>query len=368
VVAGQLSKCKQLSEAKNLSDLSPQELAARIKAEAAHLGFSLVGIAPAARPDTLDFLHDWLNRGMHGEMGYMSRRKDAYAHPSGVMPEVRSLILLSMNYSNEQSSDSATGRIAKYATGETDYHDLMRSRLKSLVRMLREAFPESRNRVIVDTAPLLERDFARKAGLGWFGKNTLLINKYEGSYFFLAGILTDLELPADSPHETSHCGTCTRCLDACPTDAFDGPYTLDARKCISYLTIELRDQEIPDELRSGIGDWLFGCDICQDVCPWNRKSPGTSETEFSPQSREPTQAVEFLNMSEEEFRQRFKGTPLERTGRVALARNAAIVLGNSGDSQWESDLKKALNEGEPLVQEASRWALDQISDAQIKES
>lgn len=352
----------------NLNDLNPEELTARIKAEAVDLGFSLVGIAPAARPDTLDFLHDWLNRGMHGEMGYMSRRKDAYSHPEGVMPEVRSLILVSMNYSNEEPADSSCGRIAKYATGETDYHDLMRSRLKSLVRMLRESFPESRNRVIVDTAPLLERDFARKAGLGWFGKNTLLINKHIGSYFFLAGILTDLVLPADSPHETSHCGTCTRCLDACPTDAFDGPYVLDARKCISYLTIESRGQEVPAELRPGIGDWLFGCDICQDVCPWNRKSPGTAEPEFSPQSRESTQAVEFLSMTEEEYQQRFKGTPLERTGRVALARNAAIVLGNSGNAKWNSVLKQALESGEPLVQEASRWALGQISNAQIKES
>lgn len=344
----------------DLHGLNPEELSESIKGEAHRLGFTLVGVAPAARPDTLSFLHDWLEKGMHGEMGYLSRRKEAYSHPSRVLPEVRSLILLGMNYSNEQPAGSAIGRIAKYASGQVDYHDLIRQRAKLLVSWLRESFPESRSRVIVDTAPLLERDFARKAGLGWFGKNTMLINKRDGSYFFLAGVLTDIELPADAPHSTSHCGTCTRCLEACPTGAFDAPYVLDARKCIAYLTIELRGEAIPVDLRDGIGDWLFGCDICQDVCPWNTKSSGTTEVGLSPIVEDAIEAVRFLEMSPEDFSDRFKGTPLERTGRIALARNAAVVLGNTLDRRWVSMLEAGLSFGDPLVEDACLWALNKI--------
>lgn len=340
---------------------TPDDIAVQVKTAAHDIGFGLVGIAPAARPDTLDFLHQWLNQGMHGEMEYLERRRVAYTHPSSVLPEVRSLILLGLNYFHESPPLPTAGRIARYAAGKTDYHDLIRQRLKELSTVLRAMVPEVRTRGIVDTAPLLERDFARMAGLGWFGKNTLLLNKHHGSFFFLAGLLTNLDLPADAPHSTSHCGTCTLCLNACPTDAFAAPYVLDSRKCVAYLTIELRGKQIPESLRPGIGDWLFGCDICQDVCPWNRKSVTTTEPELQPDpSVSPPDAATFLQISESQFRERFHGTPLFRTGREALARNAAIVLGNKGQIEGIPALVHGLSDGSAIVREAAAWAIGQI--------
>ena len=211
----------------------------------------------------------------------------------------------------------------------------------------------------MDTAPLLERDFGKLAGLGWFGKNTMLINKRIGSWFFLAALLTDVELQPDEPHHTSHCGTCTRCLDACPTDAFVEPYVLDARKCISYLTIELRDQPIPIELRSPMGDWIFGCDVCQDVCPWNRKAPSSAEPAFAPREQlHPANLEWLLSLDKAGFEAAFAGTPMHRTGREALLRNAAIALGNSRDPHALPVLERALCDDEPLVREAAEWAIE----------
>ena len=350
--------------------MTTAEIASQIKEKAKQLGFSLVGIAPAARPDTLDFLHQWLAEGRAGEMGYMERRKAAYDHPRGVLPNVCSLVLVGLNYFHDEGESPATGvgRIAKYAAGSADYHDLIRKKLRQLSAVLHEASPGCRSRAIVDTAPLLERDFARLAGLGWFGKNTMLINKRQGSFFFLGGILTDLELPPDQPHLTDHCGTCTRCLDACPTNAFDAPYLLDARKCISYLTIELRGQPIPESLRSGMEDWLFGCDVCQDVCPWNRKATSTVEASLLPDLSSARDAATFLLLSEEEFRKPFRKTPFSRTGREGMARNAAIVLGNSGDGRWVSTLKEGLDDSSPLVRGASAWALGKLRNAQAREA
>jgi epoxyqueuosine reductase len=210
---------------------------------------------------------------------------------------------------------------------------------------------------------MLERDFARAAGLGWFGKNTMLINKRQGSWIFLAGLLTDLELEPDAPHETSHCGTCTRCLDACPTDAFPQPYVLDSRKCIAYLTIELKGP-IPHELRAGMGDWLFGCDICQDVCPWNHKSPRKNDPAFVPRGDlNPADLDRLLRLDEVGFRTAFGESALSRPGRAGLLRNAAIVLGNQRDRRAVPALERALNESEPVVRGAAAWALGQIGDA-----
>jgi len=241
-----------------------------------------------------------------------------------------------------------------------DYHDLLRDKLKQLADAVHELRPGCRTRGVVDTAPLLERDFAKLAGLGWFGKNTMLINKRAGSWLLLAALLTDLDLDLDAPHSTSHCGTCTRCLDVCPTNAFPEPYVLDARRCISYLTIELR-QQIPSELRDGIGNWLFGCDLCQDVCPWNRKAPVTSEPAFQPQpDLRPADAADILKMSHSEFVSRFEHTPLERPGWDGLRRNAAIVLGNSGDRTVIPILVALENDPSPLVHEAVRWALEKL--------
>jgi epoxyqueuosine reductase len=258
------------------------------------------------------------------------------------------------------SYESVPARVARYAQGIEDYHDVLKRKLRKLADFLHAQRPGCRTRGVVDTAPLLERDFARLAGLGWFGKNTMLINKRLGSWLFLAALLTDVELEADQPHESSHCGTCTRCLDACPTDAFPEPYVLDARRCIAYLNIELRGP-VPMELREGMGDWLFGCDVCQDVCPWNRKAPLTSEPSFQPVADlSPADAVELLQLDEAGFRERFHSTPLSRPKRSGLLRNAAIVLGNSGRLDAVPPLIAALSDADSVIRGAAAWALGQL--------
>ena len=325
-------------------------LADAVRGEARRLGFDLVGVAPAVSPTGFEHLQEWLRRGYSGEMQYIPRREDAYRHPSGVLPDSRSVIVVALNYhvpdqdgeapsgdvetnssevGEEPGRPDTVGRVARYARGEVDYHDVLKKRLKQLAKFLHELQPGCRTRPVVDTAPLLERDFGLLAGLGWFGKNTMLISRQIGSWFFLGALLTDIELTPDEPHHTSHCGTCTRCLDACPTDAFPEPGVLDARRCISYLTIELRDQPIPEEFHAGIGDWVFGCDVCQEVCPWNRMAPDATVQELQPQNDLVAANLDWLlSLDEESFRARFRKTPLFRTGREALARNAAIVTGN----------------------------------------
>lgn len=343
-----------------------QQLTAKIKAKSREVGFDLVGIAPAVSPLGIENFRDWLKDGFEGEMTYLPRRAAAYEHPKHVMPAVRSIIMLAINYSPGASVAAGPLRpneafVAKYAQGTSDYHDLLRGKLKQLADAVHEMSPGCHTRGVVDTAPLLERDFARLAGLGWFGKNTMLINRKIGSWLLLAALLTDLDLLIDQPHETSHCGTCTRCLDVCPTDAFAAPYRLDARRCISYLTIELRNP-VPDDLRKGMGNWLFGCDLCQDVCPWNRKAPSTSEAAFTPlPDLAPADALSILNMSEAEFQARFDKTPFDRPGWSGLRRNAAIVLGNSGDIRLIPELDKHRDDPSPIVQEAVRWAIETLS-------
>ncbi len=344
---------------------TPSAITAALKEHARDLGFDLVGVAPALTPLTLPKFEEWVEAGYAGEMQYIERRRDAYAHPRHVLPVVKSVVMLGMCYDPGHTTDDQTdeaasvGQIARYARGSRDYHDVIRDSLKQLAAQLHELQPGSRTRAVVDTAPLLERDFARQSGLGWFGKNTLLINKSLGSYLFLAALLTDVELVADEPHETSHCGTCTRCLQACPTEAFVEPGVLDARRCIAYLTIELRDQSIPEDLRPGMQDWLFGCDVCQEVCPWNRKAPLPTTKEFVGLPDQPD-AIAFLSMTTAEFKVRFRGTPLERTGRDALARNAAIVVGNSGRKELSTHLMQGATDDSPIVREASVWALARL--------
>jgi epoxyqueuosine reductase len=338
-----------------------------IRDEARRIGFELVGISPAVTPTGVSHLQDWLQAGYAGEMQYLPNRKDAYEHPQHVLEGVRSVVMLALNYHTQAAvaSCGSDAQVAKYAWGEQDYHDVLRGKLKQLSQVLHDQMPGCRTRGVVDTAPLLERDFARLSGLGWFGKNTMLINKQAGSWLFLAALLVDAELDYDSPHETSHCGTCTRCLDACPTDAFPEPYVLDARRCISYLTIELRDKPIPLDLREGVGDWLFGCDICQDVCPWNRKAPVSNEPAFQPRDNlRPTDAVELLALTEDEFRARFRKTPLSRPRWAGLLRNAAIVLGNSADPTVLPALITALDHPEPLVRGAAAWAVGRLEGSE----
>ncbi|MBW3539545.1 MAG: tRNA epoxyqueuosine(34) reductase QueG [Planctomycetes bacterium] len=339
-----------------------------LKSAARGIGFDLVGVAPAVTPNGFHAFLDWLGRGYDGEMGYLARRRDAYEHPDGVLDGVRSVVMLAVNYRSADPPrvSANTGRVSRYAWGEVDYHDMLRDKLQRLGDVLHEQHPGCRTRGIVDTAPLLERDFARLAGLGWFGKNTMLLNKRAGSWLFLAALLTDVELEPDEPHETNHCGTCTRCLDACPTDAFPEPYVLDARRCISYLTIELRSP-IPAELRAGVGEWLFGCDVCQDVCPWNRKAPRTADPAFGPRAElYPAEAIEFLGLTEQAFQDRYGSTALARPGRTGMARNAAIVLGNCGDERAVPALVAALDGEDAIVRGAAAWALGRIGGDEAK--
>jgi epoxyqueuosine reductase len=236
----------------------------------------------------------------------------------------------------------------------------MRERLHALADYVRELAPGAATRGVVDTAPLPEREFAQMAGLGWVGKNTLLLNKTAGSYFFLGALLTDVELAYDAPHVADHCGTCTACLDACPTEAFPQAYVLDAARCISYLTIELRDA-MPTELRSGVSEWVFGCDVCQDVCPWNREAPRSAEASFRPmEGMNPLELAGLFDLTEEDFRRQFRHTPLWRPHRRGLLRNAAIVLGNQRADGAVEALGKGLNDEEPVVRGACAWALGQI--------
>jgi len=355
----------ELVAAKQISALGPAGAflpgaltAGAIKAQAARLGFDLCGICPAVAPPGVDRLQAWLAAGYVGEMHYLPDRAEAAADPQHVMEGARSIVMLAMNYRSAEPSpvQPGQGRISRYAWGN-DYHDLIRSRLAMLADWLRTAAPTAKVRGVVDTAPLLEREFAQLAGLGWIGKNTLLLNKQMGSWFFLAALLTDVELDDDAPHATDHCGTCRACLDACPTQAFVDAYVLDARRCISYLTIELRES-IPEELREGLGDWLFGCDVCQDVCPWNHRAPLAKEFAFQPSpGMNPIELAGLFELNDEAFRKRFRHTPLWRAKRRGLLRNAAIVLGNRPDSAAMPALVRGLNDDEALVRTACAWAL-----------
>ena len=352
-----------------MTEIDRANLAKQIKLESKQLGFELCGIAPAIAPGTFPNLQQWLGQGFAGEMAYIANRETAYAHPDGVMPSVQSVVMLGLSYAPEndvaeyerRDQRPIAGRVARYAQGTRDYHDVIRGKLKQLANCVHELSPDCRTRSVIDTAPLLERDFARLSGLGWFGKNTMLINKFVGSYVFLAALLLDIELPVDQTHETDHCGTCTRCLEACPTQAFVEPYVLDSRRCISYLTIELRDKPIPTALRDGMGDWLFGCDVCQEVCPWNRKAPAGVEVDLLPtEALSNADACELLRLDEDEFRQRFRKTPLSRPKRAGILRNAAIVLGNSGDQHAIPALIGALDDESGLVRGAVAWALGKL--------
>ena len=330
-----------------------------IKQRAGELGFSLFGVCPAAPPAGMARFDEWLAAGYAGQMHYLADRRDAYADPSSILDGARSVVMLAMNYRTAEAArpGAGAGRVSRYAWGDADYHDLMRDRLNRLAECLREQVPAAKVRGVVDTAPLLEREYAQLAGLGWIGKNTLLINRQQGSWFFLAALLTDIELAYDSAHEADHCGTCRACLDACPTGAFPQAYVLDASRCVSYLTIELREA-VPRDLRSGVGEWLFGCDVCQDVCPWNSRAPQSREAVFEPRAgSNPIDLIGLFELDDEAFRRRFRNTPLWRAKRRGLLRNAAIVLGNRPTRDAIPALVRGLNDPEPLIRGACAWAL-----------
>ena len=348
--------------------MPPLQLSESIKSAALDIGFDWCGICPAVAPPGLDRFHQWLESGYHGEMEYLASRKHAYAHPKHVLDGVRSIVMLATGYDSvaPKPLTPGSGRVSRYAWGQGDYHDLIHQRLRLLKEQVLRWQPDASVRGVVDTAPLMEREFAVLAGLGWQGKNTLLLNKQVGSWFFLAALLLDLELPYDPATLTDHCGTCRACLDACPTNAFVQPYLLDATRCISYLTIELRGP-IPGELRKPMGHWVFGCDVCQDVCPWNRKSePSHCQAFFPAENMNPFELRDLFRMDDTQFRARFRKTPLWRPRRRGLLRNAAIVLGNQSDPASIPALILGLGDPEPLVRGAAAWALHQFQDPRAK--
>jgi epoxyqueuosine reductase len=336
-------------------------LTSLVKAQAYGLGFDLVGVATLGPAETAAAFDDWVAQGYAGEMQYLARGAAKRRDTRLPVPGATSAVVVAMNYGGTEPS----GPVARYARGD-DYHDVMTSKLRELHVWIAEWLGrEVRGKPYVDTGPILERDLARRAGLGWFGKNTNLINPRLGSFFFLGALLVDVELEADAPFDADRCGSCTRCLDACPTDAFVAPGRLDATRCVSYLTIEMKGA-IPESLREAMSDLMYGCDICQDVCPWNaRFSRDLREHAFGPRPAiagkdARTLAREILAMDDEGFRAAFKGSAVKRAKLRGLKRNAAVALGNVGTADDVPTLVGALDDPEPLVREHAAWAIDRI--------
>ncbi|MBI4527996.1 MAG: tRNA epoxyqueuosine(34) reductase QueG [Deltaproteobacteria bacterium] len=341
----------------------PISLSALIKEQAQQLGFGLVGISPVESPRHVESFSQWLRKGLGGEMGYLNRTEEVRRDPKKLVPWAISVISVGMNYytpmpRNVQENE-IKGCISRYAWGD-DYHNVMLERLERLLETIRGLSPESiQGKAFVDSGPVLERDIAGVAGIGWIGKNTHLISPRRGSWFFLGELFLNLELAYDRPIR-DRCGRCDLCLKACPTGAFVGPYVLDARRCISYLTIELKGA-IPRHLRPLIGNHIFGCDICQEVCPYNAKAALTNEAAFLP--REGLYApdlIPLLSINEEEFRRRFRGSPVLRAKRRGFLRNVAVALGNLKNPQAVPALVQALQDHDPLVRRHVGWALGEL--------
>jgi epoxyqueuosine reductase len=341
--------------------------AAKIKEEAQRLGFTLVGISPVEPPLHQQSFAAWLRKGLGGEMGYLERTAALRRAPKQLVPWAVSVISVGLSYYKSlprPAQDSSTqGWISRYAWGD-DYHEVIRGKLDQLLCRIREMLPEAvEGKSFVDSGPVLERDLAAATGIGWIGKNTQLISPQHGSWFFLGELFLSIELTYDRPI-ADRCGRCDLCLKACPTGAFVGPYVLDARRCISYLTIELKGA-IPHHLRPLIGNHIFGCDICQEVCPYNVKASPSSESAFLP--REGLYAPEliaFLSLTEEEFRRRFQGSPILRAKRRGFLRNVAVALGNLKNREAVPELAKALHDEDALVRRHVAWALGRIGSAE----
>jgi len=350
------------SPAPTFDSTDVRALTERLKAQAFGLGFDLAGVTTLGPVETAPAFEDWVAKGYAGDMEYLPRgdvkRRDTRLPYAGAT----TAIVVAMCYGGREPA----GPVARYARGE-DYHDVMTERLAALHRWLEgELGRPVRGKPYVDTGPILERDLARRAGLGWFGKNTNLLNPTLGSFFFLGALLVEAELSIDAPFETDHCGTCTRCLDACPTNALVAPGLLDATKCISYLTIETKGA-IPEQLRPMVGELLYGCDVCQDVCPWNEKFAAALPDDSPFAQRDAlggkdarTLARVLLAMSQDEFNVAFKGSPMKRAKLRGLKRDAAVVLGNARNADDADVLTRALDDPEPLVREHAAWALERI--------
>ena len=334
-----------------------------IKAQAYGLGFDLVGITTLGPMETAERFDDWIANGYAGEMQYLPRGAEKRRDSRLAFEEATSAIVVGLNYGGREAS----GPVARYARGD-DYHDLITERLNALHRQIEtETGRPIRGKAYVDTGPILERDLARRAGLGWFGKNTNLVNPQLGSFFFIGALVVELDLTSDGPFEADRCGSCTRCLDACPTGAFVEERILDATKCISYLTIESRGA-IPTDLRPKITDLVYGCDICQDVCPWNvRFSRELKEETLKPReivaSKDArTIALDILRLDDESFRAAFRGSPMKRAKLRGLKRNAAVALGNTGASEDVATLTALSSDDDPMLAEHARWAIARIAD------
>jgi len=342
---------------------SDNTLSARVKEEARRLGFELVGISAVKPAPHEQSFAQWLREGFAGELDYMKRTELLRRDPHVLVPWAVSIVSVGMNYytafSRPEPSREPRGWISRYAWGE-DYHDLMKGKLEALLGRVRELHDGPvEGRAFVDSGPVLERDFAGIAGLGWIGKNTHLISPKKGSWFFLGELFLDLSLAYDRPLR-DRCGKCDLCLKACPTGAFVGPYLLDARRCISYLTIELKGW-MPRALRPLVGNHVFGCDICQEVCPYNVKAQATREPAYSPrQGLHAPELIPLLSLDKDEFRRRFRGSPIVRAKRRGFLRNVAVALGNSKSREAIPALIHALNDEEPLVRGHAAWALGQI--------
>jgi len=351
--------------------MAVRAISERIKSLAAAAGFELCGIAPVQDFPELQRFPQWIADGHAGEMKYLESRDEAgqlrRASLNSVFPWARSVVVCAVNYNtahpySTQVHDPARGWISRYAWSREDYHDSVLRRLRDVESKLKELCqPEQiETRSYVDTGPIVERVYAKYAGIGWLGKNTCLINQKIGSWLFLGVIITSLELTPDLP-APDRCGTCTRCIDACPTNAFVAPHQLDSNRCIAYLTIEKRGP-IPEEFREGIGHQVFGCDICQDVCPWNRKAPATNKPEFQPREGFVNPALAWLaEISDEEFREMFRGSPVKRAKRSGLRRNALIAIGNSGDGMVVGVAEGATSDLDSTVAEAARWAVEKLN-------
>ena len=356
--------------------VSPHDVTERIRHRAREVGFGAVGIAPVHASAYGDAYERWIGEGMHGEMAYLAR-EDAVAKrrdPAVLVPGARSAVVVAMEYFNTDAApaEPSRGIVARYARNH-DYHELMKERLIALQDWINAELLPVHGRAYVDTGAVLERELASRAGLGWFGRNTMLIQPRRGSYWFLGVVLLDVELAYDPPFAAEHCGTCQACVSACPTGALlgrdeTGAPRMDARRCISYLTIELRGP-IPRELRPLIGNRIYGCDICQEVCPWNSfATPSSEEAFLAREGLDGPSLIEWMTMTQEEFSARFKGSPIKRAKRRGLLRNVAVALGNWGSPEAVPALAVALNDEEPLVRGHAAWALGRIGTAAARQA